>query len=406
MTGFDFTLERIIQAFDSLVQLIGVDWFETNTADIKPKSITSDKSVYSYLYHKSAHPLISWYLLFPTWKAECERIGHVFLPYDIISLALLGQSLEKIRGDKKFNSLINRLKQPDDFYATAWEIEVAASHIAQGLKVQFIEEQTTRTPDLYITDQLGNLAFWVECKNRDTDNDKQTQDVWQQIEKHVLQYLDTQRLNYQIVLTAREELRPGDASRIRRFIIEAIERKFEPPSLVRVPGATGTFADDTSKFVLTLHKLSEPDERLDAATFALPSPRDRTDFGTFVCGRRDLHNGKIEITNPRAVQLVYSGAARIQGVQSAFKSAVKQLPETGPGVIHIRLPINSWVTDLESTKSQVESYLRRELSGNQNRRVNAVIVAIHYTELVQDGAFQYPHVIPINIVVEHTNPRA
>jgi len=406
LTGFDFSIGGIVRAYESLVHALGEDWFEANSVGLEAKSTNDDKPSYGYLYHKPAHPLIEWCSFFPTWQAECERTGQLLQSRDMLNLALLGQSLEKIRYDQKFYNLINRLKEPDDFYATAWEIEVAASYAAQGLKVQFVEEQRTPTPDLYVTDAFGNNGFWVECKNRDAANDRQTQDVWKQTEKRLLQYLDRRQLNYRIVITAHKVLDPGDASKIRRFVIEAIEREFEPVGFLRIAGANGTFTDRTGKFALTIHKLCEPDIPLDGDTFAFPSPRERADFGTFVCGRRDLHDGSIEITNPRAVQLICSGATRVQHVQSAFKSAVRQLPSSGPGVIHIRLPINSWVTELDKTKSQVESCLRRELTGNQNRRVNAVIVSIYYTELVQSGAFQYPNVKPITLIVEHTSPRA
>lgn len=405
MTRFDFTLEGIIQAFESLLKDVGTDWFEQNALSHKQKTIPEGKSAYSHLYRPRAHPLIEWYILFPNWKAECERIGKVFVAQEILNLALLGQSLEKIRGDKKFNKLINRLKQPNDFYATAWEIEVAASHIAQGLNVQFIEEQATPTPDLHITDKSGK-SFWVECKNRDLANDPQTQNVWHQVERQLLQFLEQRRLNYQIVLTAQEELKPGEASKIRKFITESIEQNFEPTSLLRLTGATATFKDDTGKFELTIHKLSEPDVQLDGDGFVLPSPREYADFGTFLCSRSDLENGRKIITNPRSIQLNCVGSIRVQGVQNAFKLAVKQLPKSGPSVIHIRLPINSWVTDLDDTKTQIENFLQKELSGGQNRRVNAAIVAMHYTELVSRGAFRYPDFKVVNIVVEHDNPRA
>lgn len=404
MAGFDFTLDGIVQAFESLLKYVGKDWFEKKARSYMQKTISDGKSGYSHLYRPRTHPLIEWYLLFPDWKAECERIGQVFLSQEMINLALLGQSLEKVRGDKKFDKLIDRLKQLDDFYATAWEIEVAASHLVQGLNAQFIEEQATPTPDLYITDKSGK-SFWVECKNRDLADDRQTQNVWHQVERQLLQYLDQWQLNYQIVLTAQEALKLGEASKIGKFITETIQQKFEPASLLRITGASATFKDDSGKFELIIHKLSEPDVQLDGDKFTLPSPREHADFGTFVCKRIDLENGRKIIANPRSIQLNYVGSVRVQNVQSAFKSAVKQLPESGPGVIHIRLPINSWATELGESRMQIENFLRKELSKDQNRRVNAVIVAIHYTELIQRGTFRYPTFKPINIVVEHDNPR-
>src|SRR5262249_30588715 len=148
LAGFDFTLGSIVQAFETLLRYVGTDWFEQYSLSHDEKTTPKGKSHYSHLYHPPAHPLVKWYRLFPSWRAECERTGQVFLPQDIRNLTVLGQSLEIIHYDKKFNTLISRLKQSNDFYATAWEIEVAANYVAHRFDVQFIEEQQTPTPDL------------------------------------------------------------------------------------------------------------------------------------------------------------------------------------------------------------------------------------------------------------------
>ncbi len=273
----------------------------------------------------------------------------------------------------------------------------------QGLQVEFVEEKDTQTPDLHITHKSG-MSFWVECKNRDTSNDKQSHDIWKQIERHILQYLVERRLNYQIAFFAREELRQAHVSFLKNLVIETIEHNFEPQALLRLPGATITLSDNANKFDLTICKLSELDVKLDSDSFRLPISRDQTDFGTFTCENTELDDGRTIIQNPRAIQFSYANSVRVQSVKNTFKKAVKQLPITGLGVIYIRLPINSWVTDLAETMKQIEQYLRKELSGKDNRRVNAVIVSIYYTELVESGAFHYPVYKPFRIVVEHTNP--
>jgi hypothetical protein len=400
--GYDFTPDGVSRAFELVLDYVGRDWFEHSISSLHQDKTHNDAN-YNYLYRPTAHPLVEWYTLFFNWKTECERIGHFFLPHEILSLALLGQSLEKVASDKKFNTLISRLRQPDKFFATAWEIEVAASYVAQGLTVNFIEEQKIPTPDLQVIEKSGR-TFWVECKNREPANNRQTRDVWRQVERYILHHLEQHRLNYQIVLTARDQLKSSDVSNIRKFILQAIQ-KFEPPSLLRVTGAVGVYTGDTGKYDLTVYKLSEPGVELDGDGFALPIPREHTDFGVFICNRRDLANGRKIIINPRSIQLSCAGSSRVQGVHSAFRSAINQLPQSGPGVIHVRLPLTSWTTDLNKTKMEIDGFLREKLSGNQNRRVNAVIVAIHYTELAQQGAFRHPIVTPFNIIVEHENPR-
>lgn len=388
MNEFTFTHESIVQSFELILQYIGVEWFEKNVA------VKSDKR---------QHPLIEWYLLFPSWKENStpQNIGSPTPP--IVEIALLGQALQMISGDVKFNKLISRLKQPKEFYATAWEIVVAAAHIAQGLQVEFVEEQRTRTPDLRVTDRLGN-TYWVECKNRVLEQDRQSQNIWKRIEDTLVKYLDKNNLNYQIALSMNGKLEPKDANYLRDFVIETIEHKFEPKSLLRVPGASIRVGDISNRVVLEIHKLAEPDTELDGNIFTLPVSLDQMDFGTFSCGRADLPNKQVVLVNPRAVIFCYTDSVRIEGVENTFKSALNQLPVSGSGVIHIRLSINSWVTDLSETVSRIQNFLRKELSGGFNRRVNAVVVTIYYTELVKEGAFRYPVYKGIPILVKHQNP--
>lgn len=397
---FQFTLEAIVHSFHSLITYLGEDWFQEKVTQIDHQRAT--QKVAGNLPHAD-HPLIHGYLLFPSWKSECEQKGFVWFPEEIVNIALLGQSLEMIKNDKKFHKLLARLKQPDDFYSTAFEIEVAASHIEQGLKVEFVDEKEIPTPDLRVSNG-SNDCFWIECKNRDLSNEKQTEDVWAQIQGILLRYLEINHLNYQLIIFANQQLTIKDVSLVKNFVIQTIEHQFEPRSLIRLPMASITTNDTTNKFKLIIYKLSEPDEELNSDIFKLPYPEVKADSGIFICKRSDLANGKSIIINPQAIQFHYTNSLRVQRVENAFKKAVRQLPESGPGVIHIRLPINSWVTDLSETQMQVEKYLRKELKGNLNRRVNAVVVSIYYSELTENGLFKSVVYKPYTLVVEHTNP--
>lgn len=407
MSGIEFTYEAVVMSHQMLLRYIGADWFQENIASLKNEKTAGKFSQDAYFDLQSIHPLIEWCLLFSNWKAEVAQLDSTELPGDIVNLALLGQSLHVISDHQKFDKLITRLKSEKEFFSTAFEIEVAAAYIVQGWKVDFIDEEDIPTPDLFVTVGKGT-AFWVECKNRDGSNsvDKRTGVLWKQVEHYLLDYLKQHSLNYQVVISAKKELQNNDVPYLRKLVIDSIEHKFEPRHLLRLPGASVTVADDTNNFGLTIYKLSEPDVNLDGKSFEWPFPRYYSAYGTFTCERKDMTGGGIRIRNPRAIQFRPLGSSnRIQSVKDAFRSAARQLPASGPGVIHIRLPINSWVKDLDETKRYIEHYLGTELSGRHNRRVNAVIVSVYYLELVQHGAFQYPIYKPITIFSEHKNPK-
>ncbi|MBA3920548.1 MAG: hypothetical protein H0X31_02095 [Nostocaceae cyanobacterium] len=93
MTGYEFTMEAIVQAFQLLLKYIGAEWFREQADPFERKLTADELARHEYRNTQPAHPLINWYLLFPSWKAECEKRGTVSLPPQIVNIALLGQSL-------------------------------------------------------------------------------------------------------------------------------------------------------------------------------------------------------------------------------------------------------------------------------------------------------------------------
>jgi hypothetical protein len=292
------------------------------------------------------------------------------------------------------------LKQIDSFDAAAFEVEVAASYVAQSYTVEFIEEGTERTPDLEVTIHDGR-TFLVECKCREpgTERDKRVESIWTRLETSLLSYLRPRRLNYLILIKARTDPDWEDVDYLKEIILNAV--KLEGMK----SGSGWAVADPREKFEILVRKLSDPDEVIQTNQMGLVTTES---FDQGVFGGEWMIDDARKSFARNPMFLGFKTATPpdwISGVVNLLDTARGQLPESGPGIVWIRIPDVSWKEGVIEPLERVEELLKDKLTGQHNRRINAAFVMKRVFEQAEvDGN---PGLVcrPLVIRIDHNNPR-
>lgn len=359
---------------------------------------------HSYLYRPKPHPLVEWGWEVESWRKACLKSGKMELREAVLKFAILGKALEQAVVCKGFDRLRKRLKIKKEFYAAAFEAEVAASYKARDWDVEFVEEGNERSPDLKITKDDGTI-FWAECKCRDilTERDKNLSSFWAELESTLLRSLGPKKLNYAIFVKALKDPEFTQMPALKAFLLNTVDR-----------GGIGFFdvaaskiksvSDPTEKFLLSVTKLKDPDEEIKTSSIGVQSS-ENFDKVTLVSEVKTDKSGDTYFRNPIVIAFKNAKPSdKITGIIHGFKSAVGQLPEEGPGVIWIRVPDNAWTDKIDQSFKQAENLLRAKLKGSNNQRVNVVFLMTRlFQKLEKDGltGLSYKH---LKLAIEHDNP--
>lgn len=408
-TATDLDVIKILHYVSIAYETIGIQWLSRKVKEEKRKQKKDKLGLktrkHSYLYRASPHPLVQWTVETERWRKACIKSGKMELREVVLKFAILGKSLEQAKKCNGFDRLRNRLKDKKEFYAAAFEAEVAASYIARNWDVEFIEEGNERSPDLKITKDDGTI-FWAECKCRDklTERDRNLNSFWTELESTLLRVLSPKKLNYAISIKALKDTDLAQLPALKDFIFDAVEKggigNFDIVGLIIKP-----VSDPTENFLLAVTKLADPDEELRTSGLGI---RSSENFD------RALINAEMQIDkmgdtihrNP--IIIVFKNAKpsdKVSRIMHGFKSRVGQLPKEGPGVIWIRVFDNAWSDNIDPSFKQAEYLLKAELTGTRNQRVNGVILMTRlYVKLEKDGltGLAYKH---LKLIIEHENPR-
>lgn len=402
-------IKAIFRYISIACDTIGVKWLSRKVEEEKRRRKEDKRGFinrkHSDFYRISPHPLVQWEIETQHWREACLKSGKMELSQAVLKFALLGKALEQTRHCRGFDRIKSRLKIGKEFYATAFEAEVAASYIARNWDAEFVEEHTKRSPDLKITRGDGTF-FWAECKCRDTltERDKNIESFWKELESSLLRVLGPKKLNYGILVKALQDPTFAQMPALRNYIFEVINK-----------GGVGEFdmrsskiesvSDPTGHFLLSVTKLSAPDEELKASSLEIQSSDNFDRITMFFEMKRDKVGGGY-FRNPIIIFLLnVKPPDRITGIIHAFKSAADQLPEEGPGVIWIRVPHNSWSDKTDQSLKQAENLLRAELTGSHNQRVNAVVLMTRLFRRIEKDGQKGLSYKPQTLTLEHRNPR-
>jgi hypothetical protein len=331
----------------------------------------------------------------------------------VLTFACLGKALEKARKQKGFHKLTNRLKQVSDFYAAAFEVEVAASYVERDWEIEFIEEGHNRSSDLKVTREDG-FVFWAECKCRDilTERDKNIQAFWTELESSLMRELNRHKINVAIVVQSLNDPVRSEIEPLKNVLLGAVQTG----GVGDVNTATGEInldLDPSKKYGIAVRILAAKDAEIPQGIDIGYSNFDRVLTTGEIRSDRladwqftGWQASKWITRNPIVLAFKNSKLSdKVAGIIHGFKSAVGQLPQEGPGVIWIRIPDNMWMDSIDRSFEQAKALLEPELKGSYNRRVTAIILMTRVFQNLKKGDFPGLAYKPLRLVLKHENPR-
>lgn len=280
---------------------------------------------------------------------------------------------------------------------------MAAGYAKSNHAVEFIEEGTEKTPDLLVSPVNGR-PFFVECKRRDalTERDRKLNAVWKELESRLLRLMGPQRLNYLVVIRAKVDPKMDDLD----YMYQKIVKSFLTGGLGRMDASTRTVTpmdDEDGRFQFAVTKLAEADQMLESRQVEIKTV---DEFDRVIIGFEQKNDGdKSFIRNPVIILLKTEAPPdRVTGIVDAFKTATRQLPEGGPGVVWIRVADSSWRRELGESFSRARRLIAEQLTGDWNRRVNAVFIMTRTFRSLEDNGLSGLAYSPLIDGIEHANP--
>lgn len=389
LTAMELNRESLQSSFDLISETLGASWIRRKLKEeIAQQELArerKDDRRNLHLFRKPPHPLIEWWTLSQRWKDSLQVEDP---PQYAFRIAHFAEALRLAISTEGFEKLVPRLKSKSEYFSAAFEAHVAASYVSRGYSVKFIPETASRTPDLYI-ERPDGTTFWAECKSRDalSDAEEETFGIWRDLQAALMREFSTRRKNVLIAIKCDGRPARNEVNALISFILSILESQTAPR----------TFPQVCAELIAPI------DEAFEAASFGVSSSEE---FGQFTASVEctPQPDGKMLFKNPSHYAFKCTDESdKVYGVVASLKSAVPQLPESGPGVVHVKLSDGSWGKDFQDYFDRVRKELERELSGNQNRRVNAAIVHANSFEIAETKTVGFQS---IQFIVEHSNPRA
>jgi len=402
----DLNVKTIITLIDEVSIVLGEKWLKKKVNQEQIRNEGGSKNInnrkFSFLFRAKPHPLIEWAIEVERWRKACLESNRLVLNKAVLKYAILGKALASTKQLKGFDKLLPRLKQKKGFHSTAFEVEVASSYVAKKWDVEFIPEGIQKTPDLKIIKQDGSI-FFAECKCRDqlTKRDQKNETFWIEFSSSLLRILGPKKKNCTILVKSLDDPVLSDIEPLITHITNYIETIDDIPS---ISYKSISKLDPSEKYQVVIQKLSDPDVEIESDGIGF-NATESFDKVTIVSEMKTDGN-KRYVRNPIILGFKNSiPSDKVTGIINGFKSAVRQLPKQGPGVIWIRIPDNAWRDNLENSFQLAESLLQNELSGIHNTRINAVILMTRiFQQLDKEGTNGLGY-RPIKKIIEHENPR-
>jgi hypothetical protein len=404
----DLTIEDIDEAIADIIDVVGRDWIGAERKRVKDKRrIAVEANADAYLYHPRDHPLIEWSLEHDRWRDACKKSGDIELNEDILRLATLGSALKKTKTLQNFARLEGRLKGAEEFESAVFEIETAATYVSRGWTVEFVREVThRRTPDLHVRTDQG-ASFWVECKRRDavTPRDKHVADFWLELDRNLTKVMVAEKLNYLVEVHAFTDPLQNDLGPLCKQLLRGMRESRDIGAYDFASGESTPAIAETAGYGIIAVRLADADAEYQQGRFRYRDLEKTERFADACECRQQLW--RVYVRNQRILAIWGDVIPdRVGGVRNALVEARDQLPRDGPGVVWIRLPDNIWGQPMEQYFTALRLMLSKELTGEHNRRINAVVLHarfVHRPEVPVGTSIGYA---PVTVTIEHANPRA
>lgn len=396
-----------IELMKNVSQIIGEKWIEKklndfNTKQEKNKMLQEkDKHVqrFDFLTESDIHPLISMFYHIRRWNKEYEAnqlLSMENISEQIVKLYYLYYILSASKDSVGFEKFLTRLKKINEYEFALFEIEVAFYYKLKDKNVEFLEEQVYKTPDLKISNMTSSIFVECKCKNNKSEEDKEIENFFNQLQKILLNECSKRSLYAIIVIHYLAKPHIDDLIELKKFILNSISNGglglIENEVLIQVP-------NPTDKFKVAVKRLELNDGIQTRDGLYLPKCIDLNYSFVMAFGNE---NGKA-IEKPQI--FAYRNEViqvNIKSYERIFKSAVKQLPKEGGGIVWIRIPEHKWDNEIGKAKEAVGKLIK----GSYNTRVNAVVFMTMRTnkELINSKQLKIIY-SPKYEIVEHNNPK-
>ena len=336
------TAEELI---DDLVQILGPDWLAAQLAAMPRRQVTKRVQAIQQL---KAHDFVEFYSRYAIRSAPRQASDHEIVRYAHIADHVVGAS--RVKG---FEQIVSSLRSRGRFLDTITEAIVADSYGRRGARVEFVPPAPNRrTPDLHAW-PLPTGPLSIECKRiraRSTVLHRARQ-RYDDIINRVLSALPARLppLVYVRFADIPEE-------QVVATAIGALRN-------VRAPTAWSCVHSDSTVAVWI-----GPNPGGGAANVGWNLPAIADLDRVYAQAMVEINDGRFG--EPAFVALETDGPKfTIHDFEGAFKGAVGQLPESGPGVVAIQIP--------QPRAEDLDAYLgwaRRVFDAGRFRRVNTLNV--------------------------------
>jgi hypothetical protein len=181
---------------------------------------------------------------------------------------------------------------------------------------------------------------------------------WVELESGLLRLLGPRKANIAVFVKSLCDPVYSEIDPLKTFILHQIEKI---KAVETISSEMDQIIDPSQKYVMKIHKLSEPDLETESDGLGFNSSED-FERVCMIAEMKTTEDKKTFVRKP--IILGFSNAIpsdKVTGIIHGFKSAVGQLPENEPGVVWIRIPDNAWNSDLNNSFLAAEELIKSEL---------------------------------------------
>lgn len=393
-------VNEIVEAIGLVEKFAGKHWVEKKKRQISRHN--KPRRLFHSIYKKGPHPLIT--LILESEQALTQiRSGHrKNIPEPIARCLLLAQNIWHCQNCKGFDDRIgDNIKKTEEYASTYFELEVAAYYITLGHEVEFLKEtknqKGVRTPDLLVRTNEQQY-FHVECKHKETTaRESRVNQIWQEVEKKIYDYLHTNHLNFLVIINAKTDPERQDVEQLVKWIRTEIDKARElKPNSNEFPRY---ICNNSSKYEVKLRKICENEvitqgslyeldigEELDKLLFDVsfnPSKHIQSPFNINLDGEThmltasfpdDTQKVSVSWKNPSFIGFRCDVPPdRVIGVKQSFKDAVGQIPDDSWGIIWINLPFYRFKYQVDQDTYRAQKLIENEFA-SYHKNIHGVML--------------------------------
>lgn len=399
--NFDFNHMPLL--IEEALEVIGKNWFDRRLKnELQAREAAQKRGQRKHrISYTAKHPFVRWYVEYVNWRDAFALDNDIPLNQSALLLATFVSNLVKVKNAAGLEGILRKLRNSDEFLATAFEVEVASGYVNKNWNVEFVETGVERSPDLKVTTDTGKV-FWAECKCRDemTGRDAEILKFWEHLQDKLYRVLAPAKINVALVVRSTCDPIFSELHGVADAILQASQVIVKHSERNRLE-MRGKSRDE--KYEFNLLYLADPDHEQPVGVFSDMGADWFAWYGEF----RHDGNGNTFVRNPIFFGFTnMTPTDRYVGALNSFGSAVGQLPDSGPGVIWIRIPCPMGEARAQTELEKMATRLEKELSGPHNTRVNCVILSARFFSTEPNEgrpALTYRHV---STVITHKNPRS